>query len=229
MRSCLASWAPAGETAPSAPRSAAATTARVIERIMPMSSVLRDAQKGPRARRRTTRGREAYVPYVERPREGANDADGPFSASRSIPHLDGGGGGGHAGRAETGEANGLRPHPGPGALLRAHVDVVEIGGGRGKIAPVVRPPALRALERAPRDEPRRRRLVPEVQPVLPREVVLPPARDSHLVGAPADLLDLAEGDLQALAVPHEADAVPHQRAQARLQIVHALAALPPER
>src|SRR5215510_5751387 len=122
MRSCLASSAPAGEMAPSAARSAAATAARAIERIMPISSVPRDAQKGPHARRRPIRGREAYVPYVERPREVANDADGPCSASRSIPDLDGGGRSGSAGRAEAAEANGLRPHPGPGALLRAHVD-----------------------------------------------------------------------------------------------------------
>jgi hypothetical protein len=38
------------------------------------------AQKGPDARRRPTAAREAYFPYVERAAEGANAADGPFSA-----------------------------------------------------------------------------------------------------------------------------------------------------
>src|SRR5262245_33153286 len=152
MRSCLAFSAAAGETA-SPVRSNAATPARNIERIMRISSVPRDAQRGPDARRRPTRGREAYFPYAERPREGANEADGPFSASRSVSDLDGGGGGGSTGRAEARQANGLRPHPGPGPLLRARVDVVQIGAGSRQIAPVVRAPALRTLERAPCNEP----------------------------------------------------------------------------
>src|SRR5437667_9592196 len=38
------------------------------------------AQKGPDARRRPTAAREAYSLYVERAAEGANEADGPFSA-----------------------------------------------------------------------------------------------------------------------------------------------------
>src|SRR3989442_12408972 len=38
------------------------------------------AQKCPAARRRTTAAREAYFLYVERAAEGANEADGPFSA-----------------------------------------------------------------------------------------------------------------------------------------------------
>jgi len=37
-------------------------------------------EKGPDARRRPKAGREAYLLYVERPDEGANEADGPFSA-----------------------------------------------------------------------------------------------------------------------------------------------------
>src|SRR5215472_5611984 len=39
------------------------------------------AQKGPDARRRPTTAREAYSLYVERAGEGANEADGPFSAA----------------------------------------------------------------------------------------------------------------------------------------------------
>src|SRR5262245_57104013 len=39
-----------------------------------------NAQKGPDARRRPTAAREAYLLYVERAAEGANEADGPFSA-----------------------------------------------------------------------------------------------------------------------------------------------------
>src|SRR5260370_41591924 len=38
------------------------------------------AQKGPEARRRPAAAREAYSLYVERAAEGANEADGPFSA-----------------------------------------------------------------------------------------------------------------------------------------------------
>src|SRR5262249_49429474 len=40
-----------------------------------------DAQKGPDARRRPMAAREAYSLYVERAAKGANEADGPFSAS----------------------------------------------------------------------------------------------------------------------------------------------------
>jgi hypothetical protein len=39
------------------------------------------AQKGPDARRRPMAAREAYFLYVERATEGANAADGPFSAA----------------------------------------------------------------------------------------------------------------------------------------------------
>ena len=127
------------------------------------------------------------------------------------------------------QAHRFRPHPGAGPVLRAHVDVVEGGRWRGQIAPVVRAPALRALERAPRDEPGRGRLVPEVQPVLPRQVVLPSAGHRRLLRAPADLLDLAERDLEPLAAPDQADAVPHHAAEPRLQIVDLLASRPLER
>src|SRR5713101_3683502 len=41
------------------------------------------AQKGPAARRRPRAAREAYSLYVERAAEGANEADGPFSAACS--------------------------------------------------------------------------------------------------------------------------------------------------
>ena len=43
------------------------------------------AQNGPDARRRPMAAREAYSLYVERAAEGANEADGPFSAARSSP------------------------------------------------------------------------------------------------------------------------------------------------
>jgi hypothetical protein len=39
------------------------------------------AQKGSDARRRPVAAREAYCLYVERAAEGANEADGPFSAA----------------------------------------------------------------------------------------------------------------------------------------------------
>ena len=39
------------------------------------------AQKGPDARRRPTAAREAYSLYVTLTAEGANEADGPFSAA----------------------------------------------------------------------------------------------------------------------------------------------------
>jgi hypothetical protein len=42
---------------------------------------LQAAQKGPDARRRPRAAREAYSLYVERAAEGANEADGPFSAA----------------------------------------------------------------------------------------------------------------------------------------------------
>src|SRR5437867_49378 len=46
-----------------------------------MSKHSQAAQKGPDARRRPTAAREAYSLYVERAAEGANEADGPFSAA----------------------------------------------------------------------------------------------------------------------------------------------------
>jgi hypothetical protein len=39
------------------------------------------AQKGPVSRRRLKVAREAYFLYVERATEGANEANGPFSAA----------------------------------------------------------------------------------------------------------------------------------------------------
>jgi hypothetical protein len=42
---------------------------------------LQAAKKGPDARRRPMAAREAYSLYVERAVEGANEADGPFSAA----------------------------------------------------------------------------------------------------------------------------------------------------
>src|SRR5438876_756308 len=42
---------------------------------------LQAAEKGPDARRRPKAAREAYSLYVERAAEGANEADGPFSAA----------------------------------------------------------------------------------------------------------------------------------------------------
>src|SRR5260370_38347876 len=49
---------------------------------LPKSSQV--AQKGPDARRRPKVAREAYSLYVERAIEGANEADGPFSAACSL-------------------------------------------------------------------------------------------------------------------------------------------------
>jgi hypothetical protein len=46
-----------------------------------MRKNLQAAQKRPDARRRPTAAREAYSLYVERAAEGANEADGPFSAA----------------------------------------------------------------------------------------------------------------------------------------------------
>src|SRR5919106_4637867 len=40
-------------------------------------------EKGPAARRRPQTGREAYFLYVERPGQGGNEADGPFSPAAS--------------------------------------------------------------------------------------------------------------------------------------------------
>ena len=42
---------------------------------------LQGGEKGPAARRRPKAGREAYSLYVERPGEGANEADGPLSTA----------------------------------------------------------------------------------------------------------------------------------------------------
>src|SRR5438093_10681877 len=42
------------------------------------------AQKGPDARRRPKAAREPYSLYGERAAEGANEADGPFSAACSV-------------------------------------------------------------------------------------------------------------------------------------------------
>ena len=47
--------------------------------VLEMSS--QGGEKGSAARRRPKAGREAYSLYVERPDEGANEADGPFSAA----------------------------------------------------------------------------------------------------------------------------------------------------
>src|SRR5215470_10967738 len=47
--------------------------------VLEMSSL--GGEKGSAARRRPKAGREAYSLYVERPDEGANEADGPLSAA----------------------------------------------------------------------------------------------------------------------------------------------------
>src|SRR6267142_1484070 len=79
------------------------------------------APKGPYARRRPTAAREAYCLYVERAAEGANEADGPFSAACKEDL--------HGDDSER-QGKGLpRPAPGPrhipdrkrvGCRLRAH-------------------------------------------------------------------------------------------------------------
>jgi hypothetical protein len=48
---------------------------------VPVVSMMAGAEKGPAARRRPRAGREAYCLYGERPAEGGNEADGPFSAA----------------------------------------------------------------------------------------------------------------------------------------------------
>src|SRR5258705_5734063 len=53
----------------------------------PLSVDPRAAQKGPDARRPLKAAGEAYPWYVEPPAEGANEADGPFSAARSAAGL----------------------------------------------------------------------------------------------------------------------------------------------
>jgi hypothetical protein len=46
-----------------------------------VAEVMAAGEKGPAARRRPKPGREAYCLYVERPGEGGNEADGPFSTA----------------------------------------------------------------------------------------------------------------------------------------------------
>src|SRR5258705_12485068 len=45
---------------------------------------MRDGERGPDARRRPKAAGEAYFLYVEPAAEGANEADGPLSASRAL-------------------------------------------------------------------------------------------------------------------------------------------------
>src|SRR5439155_27382765 len=52
--------------------------------LLPPSETLQVAQKGPAARRRPKAAREAYSLYVERAVKGANEADGPFSATCAL-------------------------------------------------------------------------------------------------------------------------------------------------
>src|SRR6185369_527967 len=51
--------------------------------ITTQESDCRGVEKRSAARRRTKAAREAYFLYVERAAEGANEADGPLSASRA--------------------------------------------------------------------------------------------------------------------------------------------------
>ena len=61
------------------------TPSAIFSGVVPVP-VVRDArlqvgEKGPAARRRPKAAREAYSLYVERAAEGANEADGPLSAT----------------------------------------------------------------------------------------------------------------------------------------------------
>ena len=66
------------------PRSVCRPPLEKPRRNAPPSRLLKNpqaAQKGPDARRRPTAAREAYFLYVERAVEGANEAEGRFSAA----------------------------------------------------------------------------------------------------------------------------------------------------
>jgi len=56
---------------------------QAVEEGAKRSPTVQGVEKGSDARRRPMTGREAYSVYVERPVEGANEADGPFSAAGS--------------------------------------------------------------------------------------------------------------------------------------------------
>jgi hypothetical protein len=64
---------------------AQSVVATARDRSLPLQSVQDmsspGGEKGSAARRRPKAGREAYSLYVERPDKGANEADGPLSAS----------------------------------------------------------------------------------------------------------------------------------------------------
>src|SRR3989442_7719730 len=62
-------------------------------------------------------------------------------------------------------------------------DVRRAGGGLAKVPTVIGAPTLRALARAADDQPCRRRLVAEIQPVLPGEVQRRAARHADVVQA----------------------------------------------
>ena len=53
---------------------------QAVEEGAKRSPTVQGVEKGSDARRRPMTGREAYSVYVERPVEGANEADGPLSA-----------------------------------------------------------------------------------------------------------------------------------------------------
>ncbi len=57
------------------------TLARTLRYNRYLTMIPQAGQKGPDARRRPKVAREAYSLYVERATEGANEADGPFSAA----------------------------------------------------------------------------------------------------------------------------------------------------
>src|SRR5713226_164467 len=78
-----------GQASPWGPQPSARRRVRAVEiqngvglaRSLSGPSTSQAAQKGPDARRRPTAAGEAYSLYVEPAAEGANEADGPFSAA----------------------------------------------------------------------------------------------------------------------------------------------------
>src|SRR5215510_9358112 len=97
------------------------------------------------------------------------------------------------------------------------------------IAPEVGAAALGPLESAPRDEPRGRHLVLEVQPVLPGKIEGRAVRHGRGWCPLPDFLDLPERGLEAGGMPDQAHVLPHHLAQPVLKRVEILPFPPPER
>src|SRR5581483_11112126 len=143
-------------------------------------------------------------------------------ASASVAHVDGEGQPRRL-RLDARVAHRLGPYLGAGALRVAGHDRDRLRRGLREIAPVVRAPALGALERAPGDEPGGGDLALEVEPVLPRHVEGAGAPQRDRVEPVAHLLDDRERALEPLAGADQSHVLPHHLAQAGLQGVEALA------